>query len=1657
MDHSSFESTAGRRRLAAALLIALTAALPLRLLAKGCSESLPGQSPQPPATLWGELEPTKVLQNATNWTGSQLATSTYPISTAVDVENGWVFETYLGGIAIWDGRSNPADPTKTVQLGWWEGGIPNTVPAGEFTQIIWSIDAPEGVDSIMAVGGQPVFGLQIWDTTNKTSPHQLYKDWGHPFVYQVYADRIGGRDYAFAAGFQDRGGLYLYDMTAARSFNACVEKSGDGQISCPGVYLGKIGPSADVKYVHGLTVGSRHFVVVSGGSTGSSSGVRIWDVTNPQAPVQVVQDFVGFTPYGYTHGVAMFTQNSHHYLVARRNEQVNVFDVTSCLTTGCSDIGSHQVFSQTVKPGNDSSQWLNVTFSRSGSGTPFIYLGNEAVCRQGKPPGHTEYLFDMSNPASPRDVMPTQTIDDLGVNVDYWSWYYSDFTRGFSQLAGHSGKFNGSYFYRTAMTMFDIHHLTGTAGPPVANFTWSPATVYVGDTVTFTSTSSGAPTAYSWSFADGSPSSGAASSVQTAFTSPGTKTVTLTVTNASSQSDTKTQTVTVIDPAPAIGTVDLSPLAPLTCQPVTFTANNVTGKPPLNVSWTVFNAINSPVATGSGNPFTWNSAGQPQGNYSATVTVSKAGYPDATNSKAFVLGGLPLLPADGTFAPTNDAFAAGTVNFHVAVAGATAWKWDFGDGTAQVWTTDPVAGPNPTHTYTQIGDYNVKVYVKNCVQGEPNGVGSSLLAVHVTSVQPLEIQLFTAVGCQIFCDFQVNQAVAFALKVIGGPTSYDFDWNGDGTFEQPNAAPTTCPAQADPDATCFTHTYTAVALYTPVVRVHRGIETVSLAHPVAINIGTPAPASTSVSGPGSGQINTAYSFSASGSNCTPGATWAWNGGGGTVSGDGSTVSITWTSAGTKTVSASSGNCPTGSASISISSGGGNNGGGLTPAFTFSPSSPQPGQPVSFDATSTGGSPQVFVFEFSDGGTALSATTSHTYANVGTYSVKLTVSKDCLAGVCNSQASLTKTVVVAGQQVTATFDTSAPCSADITGTHCDAEVGQPVSFNYTGTGANTFNWSFDDGTSATGSQVSHTWSAPGARNVILTAGNGTSTSSFSRLLQISGPALPPLVASFTTSPACGGDTCSAVAGQTIAMTSTSTGDPTGQSWTFGDGSSASGAAASHAWSAAGSYVVTLTITRGSETKSVHKTYTVSAAPVGKMAVLPWVIQSNTSDVELSDLYLYNPGPQETHLTLTYHNRGAGTSNPPPMQRTLAAGATLQVLALLGQFSVDNTSGFLSVLAADGEPQPMAVGFHQSFDGSRRFGQVLPGFTLSSTPGGRTVYHLIGLHDTTDRGTTFGATNAGFTSSSYSLRFFDRDGIELGSRPSTALAGNSQEQLDRDAQQTLGVNNDDDYRVEVEVDGGNIFPFAATRWASSDDTDLVTARPEGGRPRQYLLGLFNGSGGKQTQWSSDAVLANPTDQPMAVTLSFVNALGGKSPAPRSKTLQAGQTLRVVDVLNSEFKVKTGAGIVVVDSPGVGGVYPVVLGDTYNKAGSSRFGQVVPSVDDRDAATAGRTQVLIGLQEDKLYKSTMWLHNPAGTPASAELTFRKLDGTVLSRLVVNVGAGKAVQVAARVNKGLPKSFSGAFTVEVKVNAGQLYSGAQVLNKGTNDPAFNLGQLRP
>lgn len=87
---------------------------------------------------------------------------------------------------------------------------------------------------------------------------------------------------------------------------------------------------------------------------------------------------------------------------------------------------------------------------------------------------------------------------------------------------------------------------------PVANFTANLTTVCPGNTVQFTSTSTGSPTTYSWTFAGGTPATSTSQNPTVTYNTAGTYTVTLTVSNANG-SNTKTQnsyiTVTNVTPA----------------------------------------------------------------------------------------------------------------------------------------------------------------------------------------------------------------------------------------------------------------------------------------------------------------------------------------------------------------------------------------------------------------------------------------------------------------------------------------------------------------------------------------------------------------------------------------------------------------------------------------------------------------------------------------------------------------------------------------------------------------------------------------------------------------------------------------------------------------------------------------------------------------------------------------------------------------------------------------------------------------------------------------------------------------------------------------------------------------------------------------------------
>ena len=506
----------------------------------------------------------------------------------------------------------------------------------------------------------------------------LYQDHGGKFVWQVHSARIGGRDYTFAASFAGTNGVHAYDMTAARAFstNPCVSPNN----TCAGVYQGRVGNADPAKYVTGVGVGNRYFIAKSGG-TSALAGVQIWEVTNPAVPSLVVSDLVGGG--NFVNGLAMWSQGGHQYLGLHAAKGAaaggRIYDVTTCLASGCANLGA-PVWQQSLYGWADSGQWLSATFSRSGT-IPTLYFGNSDSCAQGEANAlQKEYLFDVSSAANPVEITPNGTTVDGGMTVDYWSWYYNNAERGFTWVAPRSGKFNGAYFYRAATSLFDIHEWTarglGAAGLEL-HLGGPPQQVIRARPVDFTDTSTGSPISWSWTFEGGTP--GTSNSREPSgrdLRSTGPKNVSLQAFNNAGPGSTANQTIQVLDPAPVIGGFDAaSPANPFVCQPVTFTATGITGQPPLTHTWRVRQGNDDPNGIDrrrSGGTTTTPSSGpfrrdRLPGFYSGELT-SATGWapPPAWRGQR---PGTPGASGAGRLRADQRSFAAGTVQFHLNVAG----------------------------------------------------------------------------------------------------------------------------------------------------------------------------------------------------------------------------------------------------------------------------------------------------------------------------------------------------------------------------------------------------------------------------------------------------------------------------------------------------------------------------------------------------------------------------------------------------------------------------------------------------------------------------------------------------------------------------------------------------------------------------------------------------------------------------------------------------------------------------------------------------------------------------------------------------------------------------------------------------------------------------
>ena len=270
------------------------------------------------------------------------------------------------------------------------------------------------------------------------------------------------------------------------------------------------------------------------------------------------------------------------------------------------------------------------------------------------------------------------------------------------------------------------------------------------------------------------------------------------------------------------------------------------------------------------------------------------------------------------------------------------------------------------------------------------------------------------------------------------------------------------------------------------------------------------------------------------------------------------------------------------------------------------------------------------------------------------------------------------------------------------------------------GITSYAWNFGDGTTASGVAVSHTFSAAGTYVVRLTVtATDGSTATTTQNVAVAATAPPgPLTAVITFSPQ------SPSAGQTVFFDGSGSSSPSGitsYAWDFGDGTTASGVTVSHTFSAAGSYVVRLTVTAtdgstATTTQNVAVTSTApapSADPIANFSFSPLA-------PAVDDLVSFNAssssaaaGRTITSYSWTFGDNTTGTGVTPTHTYTPSGSYTV-VLTVTDDLG--NTSTAANTVVVGNPPQPIAA--FQTSIGAATTPTFFDGRT-STTQAGQTI--------------------------------------------------------------------------------------------------------------------------------------------------------------------------------------------------------------------------------------------------------------------------------------------------------------------------------------------------
>ncbi|MEI6408538.1 MAG: PKD domain-containing protein [Bacteroidota bacterium] len=771
----------------------------------------------------------------------------------------------------------------------------------------------------------------------------------------------------------------------------------------------------------------------------------------------------------------------------------------------------------------------------------------------------------------------TATFTNSSTNATSYSWNFGD--SGSSTDANPTHTYANDGVYTVVLTSTNAcgtstaTHLITIATPPMASFTYTPASGCAPLSVQYTSTSSANVVSYSWLFPGGTPSSSTLQNPVVVYSTPGLYGASLTVTNTVGSASSSLGDIITVSTTPAAaftstangttvvftnsttnatsyswnfgdsgtstaanpthtyandGTYTVVLTATNACgsststQVVTvssaptasFTANTTSGCAPLAVQFTSTSSANTVT-------YDWQFPG-------GTPSSSTAQNPLVTYNTP---GSYSVTLTVGNSAGTNSAVqtnyitvgTAPTANFSATVSGSTAtfvnassgassYSWDFGDGSGSI-------NPTPNHTYANDGTYTVVLTSTNLC-----GTSTFTQNVVVITAANAGFTANTTTGCApltvVFQDLSSSNTTSWSWAFPGGTPSSSTEQNPSVTYNAPGVYDVTLIATSAGGSSMFTRTAFINVLDVPTAQF---ISSVS--------------GSTATFDNASGNA-TAYSW-----NFGDGSTSTANSPSHNYLADGVyTVVLTATNncgSSTYTEQVTIVTPPTAAFKV-------NSGTGCAP-FT-----------VTFEnQSSTNATNFAWTFE---GGTPATSTVANpvvVWSNPGVYAVTLVASNT--AGTSTATGSITVTT------------TPTPNFSYQT-------AGLSLVLSNTSSNATSYSWNFGDGGISTETAPTHNYLMPGTYTVVLRATNACGTTETSQVVNITGA---PPTAAFSSGESNG---CVPFS---VSFSDQSLGAPTSWAWSFpgGNPSSSTQQNPTVTYSAPGTYNVSLTVTNAFGSNSV----------------------------------------------------------------------------------------------------------------------------------------------------------------------------------------------------------------------------------------------------------------------------------------------------------------------------------------------------------------------------------------------------------------------------------------------------------------------------------------